>query len=76
VAAVDPQPILDASNAQSMSQLVYFIAHLLGVTMTSDTESALLRYAGSVPMDSNVDLLAKTRGLIHLLMASPEYQLS
>jgi uncharacterized protein (DUF1800 family) len=74
--AIDPTPLLDASNVQSTSGLVYFFADLLGVTLTADTERALLRYAGNQPIDSGVDLIAKSRGLIHLLLTSPEYQIA
>lgn len=73
----DPNVILNASNADSMSALIFFLAGALGISMSNATLNALTRYVGKVTIfDSNVDLPTKTRGLIHLMLASPEYQIS
>ncbi len=74
--AFDVSTLLDASNAQSISDLVYFIADTLGIEPGAATEAALLQYAGDQPIDSDVDLVAKTAGLLHLMLVSPEYQIA
>lgn len=73
----DANAIVDSSNVQDTGQLVYYLADVLGVTMSQDTLSALMRYAGRGSVDSpTIDFATKARGLIHLLMVSPEYQIA
>lgn len=71
----DPEAILTASGAETMDQLVYFITDALGVSMTQATRGALMRYAGRGSVD-NADVETKIRGLIHLVLVSPEFQVS
>jgi hypothetical protein len=58
-----------------MPALVDAMAAMLGVTMTPDTRNALLAYVGKGSVAA-ANLDTKARGLIHLLLASPEYQVS
>lgn len=76
VGAIDPNALLDAANFQSMSDLVYFIANTTGISMSGDTSNALMRYAGPDWLDRPVDLPTIARGLIHLALISPEYQIA
>jgi uncharacterized protein (DUF1800 family) len=72
---IDPLAVLIASGAETVDQLVYYVADRLGITMSSTTLSALRRYAGRGSIDS-IDAQAKTRGLVQLALVSPEYQIA
>ncbi|HLJ69156.1 MAG TPA: DUF1800 domain-containing protein [Chloroflexota bacterium] len=78
---IDGPALLDASGTETIDQLVYYVTSLLGVRLSSDTLSALLRYAslgaphGNRLIDS-IDGPTKIRGLIHLTLVSPEYQIA
>jgi uncharacterized protein (DUF1800 family) len=72
---VDAQAIAAGTGAETMPELVDGLANLLGVSLTPNTRNALLQYAGRGSV-ARTDLEAKTRGLLHLLLVSPEYQVS
>lgn len=73
--AIDSMSILQASKASSMHQLASFITGMLGVQPGTETTRAVLGYAGKGTV-SRPDTDAKIRGLIHLTLASPEYQVA
>lgn len=72
---IDTSAIVTQSRASRMDQLLDYLAANLGVTLGSSTKSALLGYGGkgSVTADG-ADV--KIQGLLHLLLVSPEYQVS
>jgi uncharacterized protein (DUF1800 family) len=74
-AVLDVAALVAASGAETMPALVDAMAAMLGVTMTPDTRNALLAYVGKGSVAA-ANLDTKARGLIHLLLASPEYQVS
>lgn len=72
---LDTQSIVQLSGAATMNQLVAFITGMLGVQPGVGTAKALLDYAGSGDV-VRPDIDFKVRGLVHLVLASPEYQVS
>ncbi|MGI8826688.1 MAG: DUF1800 domain-containing protein [Chloroflexota bacterium] len=72
---IDPAAIVEASNAFSMHDLVYYVADVLGITLSTETASALLHFAGQNRLD-RTDAEGRLRGLVHLALISPEYQVS
>lgn len=75
VSSFDPAALLSASGAQTMSDLVSYIAGALGISPTSTTAKALLAYAGTGSV-ARADIQTKIRGLVHLTLVSPEFQVS
>lgn len=85
---IDPNVILNASGAQTVEDLVYYVANLLGISLTSATEAALYRYVESdsfggslqhrdgAGLIDEMDAATKIRGLLHLALISPEYQIA
>ncbi|MGI8967850.1 MAG: DUF1800 domain-containing protein [Chloroflexota bacterium] len=79
--AIDPELVLNGMvNGITMDDVVTYLAGMLGVSLTTGTKQALLGYAGGHRLQiatlTTADLDIKTRGLIHLLMVSPEYQMA
>jgi len=74
-ATIDTDAILKASGADNVTQLLSYITGALGMTTGPDTLQALLRYTGNGPIDS-IDAATKIKGIIHLSMVSPEYQVA
>jgi hypothetical protein len=72
---VDVEGIAAGTGAETMSELLDPLASILGIAVTPDTRNALLHYLGKGSVAAP-DLDTKVRGLIHLLLASPEYQAS
>jgi uncharacterized protein (DUF1800 family) len=75
VSTFDPAILLQASRARSMKQLASYIAGMLGVNPGTPTAQALAAYAGAGSVE-RPDILTKVRGLVHLTLASPEFQVS
>lgn len=88
-AQVDVATLLQEANPASARGFLVYLADRLGITLTSDTGAALLAYAGVTPVERwpahpypsedpayNVPLETKVSGLIHLLLASPEFQIA
>jgi uncharacterized protein (DUF1800 family) len=87
---IDAAAIYAASQVDTVPELVDFVASTLGVGLSATTKSALLRYAGGgVPFSRflawvtqnpdqapQADPLVTIRGLVHLTLISPEYQLA
>jgi hypothetical protein len=72
---LDPQALLTASGAETMDQLVGYLAGALGLSLSQSTAQALFAYAGKGSLD-RADVESKVRGLVHLMLVSPEYQAS
>jgi hypothetical protein len=58
-----------------MAQLTSYLAGLLGISPTGTTAAALKQYAGSGSV-SRPNTAATIQGLVHLMLISPEYQVS
>lgn len=71
----DPQTLLAASRAKTMAQLTSYIAGTLGIAPGSSTAAALKKYSGTGSVNGP-DIESKVRGLVHLTLISPEYQVS
>jgi uncharacterized protein (DUF1800 family) len=74
-ALINTEAIVAETGAESLPELVDATAGLLGISLTPNTRNALLQYIGRGSV-ATPNLDAKARGLIHLLLASPEYQVS
>ncbi len=72
---LEPQALLTQSRARTMSQLTSYIAGALGISLGSSTAAALKQYAGTGPV-TGTDISDTVRGLVHLALVSPEYQVS
>jgi len=85
----DPTAMYTASQAASATELVDYVTNLLGVIPGATTGSALLSYAGGdaiqrfisrlMPADDvglQSDPATTVRGLVHLTLTSPEYQIA
>jgi uncharacterized protein (DUF1800 family) len=72
--AVDGDALVAASNANTAQGLMFFVANTLGLDLSAETSRALMTFLGSGSIDT-MDA-ARARGLVHLALASPEYQLS
>lgn len=74
---VDGNAIAQASGADTMQQIMYYVVNALGLQLSSATAAALMSYLGKGSvLNSNIDADVKVRGLVHLALASPEYQLA
>jgi hypothetical protein len=81
---VDPKLLLDQTDAKTPAQLVDYFLKLLGLyDVDKDTKSSLQEYlqkndngsSGSFNLnDQTID--KKVRGLIHLILSLPDYQLN
>ena len=80
----DPAKLLASKNITTAEQLVEYIAGLmLDGNLTTERRNALLNYLrlndqgkpGTFTLDAKT-IDAKVRGLIHLVSATPEYQLN
>jgi uncharacterized protein (DUF1800 family) len=75
VSLVDGNAIARASGADTTQQLMFYVANALGLQLSPATSAALMSFLGKGSV-SNIDADVKVRGLVHLALASPEYQLS
>jgi uncharacterized protein (DUF1800 family) len=73
--SLDAQALLTASRARTMSALTAYIAGTLGTSPSGATASALRQYAGTGTVQ-RADIAARIGGIAHLLLISPEYQVS
>jgi uncharacterized protein (DUF1800 family) len=74
-AHLNHEAVVARSGAETGSDLVDAVAGMLGISLTRNTRRALLDYVGSGSVAApNLD--TKVRGLVHLLLVSPEYQVS
>lgn len=73
---IDPESFVQKLGTKSWSAVVDLFGGSLTGGLTEDTRSALLQYAGTAQDTRPVTLDTKLRGLIHLLMVSPEYQVA
>jgi uncharacterized protein (DUF1800 family) len=74
-APFSPQTLVTQSGARTMAQLTSYLAGLLGISPTGTTAAALKQYAGSGSV-SRPNTAATIQGLVHLMLISPEYQVS
>lgn len=74
-AGFDETSLLTASGADRTDQLVWYVANSLGMQMTNSTISALMTYVGKGDID-RMDFPTKVRGLVHLALVSPEFQIA
>jgi uncharacterized protein (DUF1800 family) len=72
---LDAQALITQSGAKTMPQLTSYIAGTLGINPGSSTAAALKQYAGAGSV-AKPDIEARVRGLVHLTLISPEYQVS
>jgi uncharacterized protein (DUF1800 family) len=72
---VDGHAVAQTSGAETTQQLMFYIVNALGMQLSPATSAALMSYLGKGSV-SNIDADVKVRGLVHLALASPEYQLS
>lgn len=72
---VDGNSLAQASGADTTEQLMFYVTNKLGLQLSPATSTALMNYLGHGSV-SDIDAEAKVRGLVHLALASPEYQLS
>lgn len=75
IVSFDPNAILASSRATQMNSLAAYIAGMLGIQAGSDTTKALISYAGKGSVNRS-DIQTKIRGLVHLTLVSPEFQVS
>jgi uncharacterized protein (DUF1800 family) len=75
VSSFDPAAFLASSGAQTMETLARYVAGALGIDAGSTTAKALLTYAGTGSV-ARPDIQTKLRGLVHLTLVSPEFQVS
>jgi len=74
---LDPQQILQQSGAQDAAGLIdYLLSRFIGIGATAATRSALLSYTGGAGALAPEAMDAKVRGLVQLVLGSPEYQLN
>jgi uncharacterized protein (DUF1800 family) len=73
IVGVDPEALGVAGEFDTTDQLVGYLTHALAVSPGPDTTAALMQYVGRGQVD-RIDLDTKIRGLIHLILISPEYQ--
>jgi uncharacterized protein (DUF1800 family) len=71
----DPQPLISGAGSQDPEGFVLGLADLFGITPSASTLRGLMQYVGKQVIDPN-DPESKTRGLIHLILVSPEFQVS
>ncbi|GAC1626214.1 MAG: hypothetical protein NVS4B2_05390 [Chloroflexota bacterium] len=72
---IDASAILEAADVARMGDLVFLVADMLGIKFSTRTAQALLHYAGTERVD-HADVDTKLRGIIHLALISPEFQVS
>lgn len=72
---VDGIALAQASGAETTQQLMFYVVDALGLQLNPATSAALMSFLGKGSV-SNIDVDVKARGLVHLALASPEYQLS
>jgi uncharacterized protein (DUF1800 family) len=72
---LDPTTLLTASKAKTMTELTSYISGTLGINPTGATARALKQFAGTGSVD-RPDIAARIQGLVHLVLISPEYQVS
>ncbi len=75
VGIVDGGALLAASDVDTTQELMESVADVLGLQLSAQTSAAFMNYLGRGSIDS-IDPDVKVRGLVHLALASPEYQLS
>ncbi|HEX6510072.1 MAG TPA: DUF1800 domain-containing protein, partial [Chloroflexota bacterium] len=71
---VDGDAILQASGADTAEQLMFFVTNTLGLRLSAATSRAMTTYLGRGGVD-RIDA-GRVQGLVHLALASPEYQMS
>lgn len=88
--AVDVQTVLRDAAPNGGAAFIAYLADRLGVTLTTETNRVLLSYAGVAPPGSRgivrpgvadsppaaVALQGRAAGLIHLVLVSPEFQIT
>lgn len=75
--ALNAQQLVTQSGARDTESLVtYLLGRFIGVGATPATHSALLSYLGGPGTLTTQTVQSKARGLIQLVLASPEYQLN
>ncbi len=72
---VDGNALAQASGADTTQQLMFYVVNALGLQLSPATSAALMNFLGRGSV-SNIDADVKVRGLVHLALASPEFQLS
>lgn len=75
VSVLDGAAWARASGADTTEQLMFSVVNALGMQLSAPTSTALMNYLGRGSVE-NIDVDLKVRGLVHLALASPEYQLS
>lgn len=75
ISLVDGNALAQTSGADTTEQLMFYVTNALGLQLSSATAVALMQYLGRGNV-ADLDVDTKTRGLVHLVLASPEYQLS
>jgi len=73
---IDPESFVQKLGSKSWDAVIDFFGGSLTSGLTDTTRSALLDYAGKAQDPRPQTLDTKLRGLIHLLMVSPEYQVA
>lgn len=74
---LDPQHLLQQSGVGDAAGLVdYLLARFIGVGARPATRDALIRYLGGQEVLSSPLLDSRLRGLVQLMLASPDYQLN
>jgi hypothetical protein len=75
--SLNPQQLVMQSGARDTSGLVdYLLTRFIGVGATPATRAGLLAYMGGNGALSTQAVETKVRGLIQLVLATPEYQLN
>jgi uncharacterized protein (DUF1800 family) len=73
---VDPESFVQKLGSKSWDAVVDLFGGSLTGGLSTDTRSALLDYASQAADTKPQTLDTKLRGLVHLLMVSPEYQVA
>jgi uncharacterized protein (DUF1800 family) len=72
---IDGPSLLASSDVDTTDAFMASVVNTLGMQLSSETASALMTYLGRGGLDT-IDPAIQVQGLIHLALASPEYQLS
>jgi uncharacterized protein (DUF1800 family) len=75
ISLVDGNALAQVSGADTTEGLMFFVTNVLGLHLSPATTAALMNYLGKGSL-ADLDADVKVRGLVHLALASPEYQLS
>jgi hypothetical protein len=77
VRGINAEQLVAQSGARDMAGLVdYLLGRFIGIGATPATQAALLEYLGGGGALTSQTVQSKARGLVQLVLATPEYQLN